>query len=142
MGSPQPRSDLAQLHCTTRSFGILDQERTILPIIRTRQDSTTADMSSLESGSQQSLLAPLQLVISQTTYTFKVELPKNVTAGMITISVKKGNRLCIAVQGHAQCQWEIVFSPGDVDMNVITAYLNDGQFSLEARRLCSTSAHC
>ncbi|KAI1797057.1 hypothetical protein LXA43DRAFT_878856 [Ganoderma leucocontextum] len=73
-------------------------------------------------------------------HTLAVRLPEGLAPEMVTISAKKGARLAVVAdlwhrEDDSHYEWEVVFSPADVDMMSVRAVFEaDGQLVIHVRR--------
>ncbi|KAI0925498.1 hypothetical protein AcV5_008219 [Taiwanofungus camphoratus] len=95
---------------------------------------------------QAECMAPVPQIRVQTTpteYVFFVPLQSGVVSDMITVYAKRGHRLAVVVgawhlEKDLHSEWEIAFSPQDVDMSSVRAVFgSDGQLTISIqRRMC------
>ncbi|KAG1729839.1 uncharacterized protein EDB91DRAFT_1059838 [Suillus paluster] len=75
-----------------------------------------------------------------TTHSLSVTLPRAIQSEMVTVSVKKGDRLNIVADAwhmEIDChyEWQVHFAPGDADMSSARArFAPDGKLSISVQR--------
>ncbi|KAI0787310.1 hypothetical protein C8Q74DRAFT_1196619 [Fomes fomentarius] len=73
-------------------------------------------------------------------HTLAVCLPEGLAPEMVTVSAKKGARLAVVAdlwhrEDDSHYEWEVMFSPGDVDMMSVRAVFEaNGQLKINVRR--------
>ncbi|KAM5539281.1 hypothetical protein V8D89_007154 [Ganoderma adspersum] len=83
---------------------------------------------------------PMLVCSTQGQHTLAVRLPEGLAPEMVTISAKKGARLAVVAdlwhrEDDSHYEWEVVFSPADVDMMSVRAVFDaDGQLMIHVRR--------
>ncbi|PIL35330.1 hypothetical protein GSI_02055 [Ganoderma sinense ZZ0214-1] len=83
---------------------------------------------------------PMLVRSTQAQHTLAVRLPAGLAPEMVTISAKKGARLAVVAdlwhrEDDSHYEWEVVFSPADVDMMSVRAVFEaDGQLMIHVRR--------
>jgi hypothetical protein len=82
------------------------------------------------------------MVIQSTlsTHTLSVVLPRAIQSEMVTVSVKKGDRLDIVadawhMENDCHYEWQAHFAPGDADMPSVRArFAPDGKLTITVQR--------
>ncbi|KAG2038990.1 hypothetical protein BDR03DRAFT_861013 [Suillus americanus] len=82
------------------------------------------------------------MVIQSTlsTHTLSVALPRAIQPEMVTVSVKKGDRLNIVadawhMENDCHYEWQVHFAPGDADMPSVRArFAPDGKLTITVQR--------
>ncbi|KAG1781768.1 hypothetical protein EV702DRAFT_962306 [Suillus placidus] len=82
------------------------------------------------------------MVIQSTlsTHSLSVVLPRAIQSEMVTVSVKKGDRLNIVadawhMENDCHYEWQIHFAPGDADMPSVRArFAPDGKLTITVQR--------
>ncbi|OJA18218.1 hypothetical protein AZE42_06182 [Rhizopogon vesiculosus] len=82
------------------------------------------------------------MVIQSTlsTHILSVVLPRAIQSDMVTVSVKKGDRLDIVadawhMESDCHYEWQVHFAPGDADMPSVRArFASDGKLSISVQR--------
>ncbi|EIW57184.1 uncharacterized protein TRAVEDRAFT_125671 [Trametes versicolor FP-101664 SS1] len=75
-------------------------------------------------------------------HTLVVRLPDGLAPEMVTVCAKKGARLSVVAdlwhrESDSHYEWEVAFSPSDVDMTSVRAvFAPDGQLIIHVRRKC------
>ncbi|KAJ7291281.1 hypothetical protein C8J57DRAFT_1272123 [Mycena rebaudengoi] len=102
------------------------------PDLESRRPSFTARARRAASASK---YPPITITALPAQYTFELRLPDSIKPEMVTITTAKGDRLKIVADAwhlEVDChyEWQIVFSPRDVDMSSIRAKFEDAQSRL------------
>ncbi|KAI0760996.1 hypothetical protein BD413DRAFT_486809 [Trametes elegans] len=82
----------------------------------------------------------MRLRSSAAEHTLAVRLPGGLAPEMVTVSAKKGARLAVVAdlwnsEHDSHYEWEVAFSPADVDMMSVRAVFEaDGELVIHVRR--------
>ncbi|KAG2364567.1 hypothetical protein BDR07DRAFT_1279454 [Suillus spraguei] len=82
------------------------------------------------------------MVIQSTlsTHSLSVVLPRAIQSEMVTVSVKKGDKLNIVadawhMENDCHYEWQVYFAPGDADMPSVRArFAPDGKLTITVQR--------
>ncbi|KAL7278936.1 hypothetical protein ACG7TL_006767 [Trametes sanguinea] len=83
---------------------------------------------------------PMRLLSTRGEHTLTVYLPEGLAPEMVTVCAKKGARLSVVAdlwhrEHDSHYEWEVTFSPADVDMLSVRAVFEaDGQLTIHVRR--------
>ncbi|KAI9061178.1 hypothetical protein FKP32DRAFT_1576615 [Trametes sanguinea] len=82
----------------------------------------------------------MRLLSTRGEHTLTVHLPEGLAPEMVTVCAKKGARLSVVAdlwhrEHDSHYEWEVSFSPADVDMLSVRAVFEaDGQLTIHVRR--------
>ncbi|RDX56938.1 hypothetical protein OH76DRAFT_1334795 [Lentinus brumalis] len=81
----------------------------------------------------------MRLQSTQSQHILAVLLPEGLAPEMVTVSAKKGARLAVVAdlwhrEHDSHYEWEVLFSPADVDMMSVRAVFEAGQLMIHVRR--------